>query len=118
MRKLGRLGRSVKNVLIIADSLHERGIGLKILTGRLAGLAAARAKGRAGGRPTVMDPGKLAAARARNANGQSPAQIAKALGVSRAAIYRYLSPGASVPGGAAGGHRRRDERYPVAGKPY
>jgi DNA invertase Pin-like site-specific DNA recombinase len=35
--KLDRLGRSVKDVLTIADSLHERGIGLTILTGKLAG---------------------------------------------------------------------------------
>lgn len=128
MWKLDRLGQSVKDVLTIADSLHERDIGLKILTGRLAGtytptgegkffftvmatlaelerdivhertmagLAAARAKGRTGGRPTVMNPDKLAAARARHANGLSPAQIAKALGVSRATIYRHLGPKAA-----------------------
>ena len=122
--KLDRLGRSVKDVLIIADGLHERGIGLRILTGKLsgsyspagegkffftmmaafaelerdiihertmAGLAAARAQGRNGGRPTVMDTGKLAAARARRERGQSPTQIAKALGVSRASVYRHLS---------------------------
>ena len=35
--KLDRLGRSVKDVLIIADGLHERGIGLRILTGKLSG---------------------------------------------------------------------------------
>jgi DNA invertase Pin-like site-specific DNA recombinase len=107
------------------DSLHERGIGLTILTGKLAGsytpsgegkffftmmaafaelerdiihertmagLAAARAQGRTGGRPTVMDPDKLAAAQARRARGESPAQIARALGVSRASIYRHLIP--------------------------
>ena len=122
--KLDRLGRSVKDVLIIADDLHERGIGLRILTGKLsgsyspagegkffftmmaafaelerdiihertmAGLAAARAQGRNGGRPTVMDADKLAAARARRQRGESPTQIAKALGVSRASVYRHLS---------------------------
>ena len=122
--KLDRLGRSVKDVLIIADDLHERGIGLRILTGKLsgsyspagegkffftmmaafaelerdiihertmAGLAAARAQGRNGGRPTVMDADKLAAARARRESGESPTQIAKALGVSRASVYRHLS---------------------------
>jgi DNA invertase Pin-like site-specific DNA recombinase len=56
----------------------------------VAGLAAARAQGRIGGRPTVMDPDKLDAARARHANGESPTQIAKALGVSRASVYRHL----------------------------
>ncbi|GAA3172647.1 recombinase family protein [Nonomuraea roseoviolacea] len=35
--KLDRLGRSTKDVLIIAEDLHDQGIGLKILTGRLAG---------------------------------------------------------------------------------
>lgn len=35
--KLDRLGRSVREVLTIADGLHERGVGLRILTGTLAG---------------------------------------------------------------------------------
>jgi DNA invertase Pin-like site-specific DNA recombinase len=35
--KLDRLGRSVKEILTLADELHERGIGLRILTGTLAG---------------------------------------------------------------------------------
>ena len=121
--KLDRLGRSVKEVLTIADGLHIQGVGLRILTGTLtgtysptgegkfffimmaafaelerdmirertmAGLAAARAQGRTGGRPTVMNTDTLAAAQARAANGESPTQIAKALGVSRASVYRHL----------------------------
>jgi DNA invertase Pin-like site-specific DNA recombinase len=121
--KLDRLARSVKDILIIADDLHGRGIGVRILTGKLAGsyapagegkffftmmaafaelerdiihertmagLAAARARGRTGGRPAVMTDDKLAAARARRARGESPAQIARALGVSRTTIYRHL----------------------------
>ncbi|MBB1255364.1 recombinase family protein [Streptomyces sp. OF3] len=56
-----------------------------------AGLAAARAQGRTGGRPAVMDADKLAAAKARKANGESVTAIAKALGVSRATLYRALS---------------------------
>ena len=124
--KLDRLGRSVKEVLTIADGLHDRGVGLRILTGTLtgtysptgegkfffvmmaafaeleramirertmAGLAAARAQGRTGGRPTVMDADTLAVARARRANGESPTQIAKALGISRASVYRHLPTG-------------------------
>ena len=122
--KLDRLGRSVKQVLTIADDLHARGIGVWILTGKLpgsyspagqgkffftmtaafaelerdiihertmAGLAAAKAQGRTGGRPAVMDADKLAAARARRERGESPAKIARALGVSRASIYRHLA---------------------------
>jgi Resolvase, N terminal domain len=35
--KFDRLGRSAKQLLTIADDLHERGVGLRILTGSLAG---------------------------------------------------------------------------------
>jgi DNA invertase Pin-like site-specific DNA recombinase len=63
------------------DIIHER---------TMAGLVAARAQGRRGGRPVVMDADKLAAAKARRERGESPAQIAKALGVSRASVYRHL----------------------------
>ena len=63
------------------DIIHER---------TMAGLAAAKAQGRNGGRPTGMDADKLAAARARRERGESPTQIAKALGVSRASVYRHL----------------------------
>jgi len=104
--------------------LHERGVQVQILTGKLAGtysplgegkffftmmaafaeverdivlertmagLAAPRGHGRAGGRPTVMDADELAAARARRTNGESPTSIAKSLGVSRASTYRHLA---------------------------
>ncbi|MFB6690598.1 recombinase family protein [Streptomyces virginiae] len=56
-----------------------------------AGLDAARAQGRVGGRPAVMDADKLAAAKARKGKGESVTAIAKALGVSRATLYRALS---------------------------
>jgi DNA invertase Pin-like site-specific DNA recombinase len=128
--KLDRLGRSVKEILTIADDLHERGVGLRILTGTLAGeyrasgegeffftimaafaelerdmnhertmvaLAAARAQGRLGGRPTVMDPDKLAAARARRERGESITEIARALGISRASAYRHLAEDIELP---------------------
>ena len=56
----------------------------------MAGLAAARARGRTGGRPTVMTPDKMKAALAmRETHGIT--SIAKALGVSKASIYRALS---------------------------
>jgi DNA invertase Pin-like site-specific DNA recombinase len=64
------------------DIIHER---------TMAGLAAARAKGRTGGRPTVMNADTLAAAQARHAKGESPTQIARALGISRATVYRHLA---------------------------
>jgi DNA invertase Pin-like site-specific DNA recombinase len=120
--KLDRLGRSVKEVLTIADELYDRGVGLRILTGTLAGtytptgegkffftvmaafaelerdlihqrtmagLAAARAQGRTGGRPIVMDDDKIAAANARLARGEKPTDVARALGISRATLYRH-----------------------------
>ncbi|MBA2471010.1 MAG: helix-turn-helix domain-containing protein [Pseudonocardiales bacterium] len=62
------------------DLIHQR---------TMAGLAAARAHGRVGGRPTVMDPDKIAAATARLARGDSATQTAQALGVSRATLYRH-----------------------------
>jgi len=40
-----------------------------------------------------MDSDKIVAAPARRAKGESPTQIAKALGVSRASIYRHLAAG-------------------------
>jgi DNA invertase Pin-like site-specific DNA recombinase len=70
-----------------------------------AGLVAARARGRTGGRPTVMTPAKLAIARQLYASGeQTVAAIAATLGVSRASIYRHLGPagaehGTDGPGG-------------------
>ena len=121
--KLDRLGRSTKEVLTVCDDLKARGIGVKIITGTLAGtyeaegegkffftmmvafaelersmihqrtmagLDAARAQGRVGGRPKVVDVDKLAAARARKDRGESVTQIAKALGIGRATAYRYL----------------------------
>lgn len=55
-----------------------------------AGLEAAKAQGRTGGRPTVITDDKLTVAKARKAKGDSVSAIAKALGVSRATLYRHL----------------------------
>jgi hypothetical protein len=56
-----------------------------------AGLAAARARGRRGGRPTVMTQPKIKLARQMYASKQyTVAAIAAALGVSRASVYRHL----------------------------
>ena len=59
-----------------------------------AGLAAARARGRHGGRPSVMTTHKVQVAREMYRSGQyTVAAIAATLGVSRASIYRYLPRG-------------------------
>ncbi|MBX5480032.1 MAG: recombinase family protein [Pyrinomonas methylaliphatogenes] len=54
-----------------------------------AGLAAARARGRVGGRPRILAAERLEMARAALASGQSARQVARALGVSERTIRRY-----------------------------
>ena len=120
--RLDRLGRSVRHLIDLAAGLESLGVGLVSLKeaidtsspgGRLvfhvfaalaeferdlirerthAGLAAARARGRVGGRPSVWTPAKLATAREMHASGEYDiATIARVLGVSRASVYRGLS---------------------------
>ncbi|MEU9653030.1 MULTISPECIES: recombinase family protein [Streptomyces] len=55
-----------------------------------AGLEAAKAQGRTLGRPSVINEDVIAAAKARKAKGESVTAIAKALGVSRATLYRHI----------------------------
>ncbi|MDP3416118.1 recombinase family protein [Falsiroseomonas sp.] len=124
--RLDRLGRSLKHLLDLSEQLQVRGIGLKSLTeaidtttpaGRLmfsvlgalsamerevlqertrAGLAAAAARGRRGGRPPSMDDAKVRAARAMLASGTMTAgEVAMQIGVSPSTLYRH------VPGGRA-----------------
>ncbi len=58
-----------------------------------AGLTAARSRGRRGGRPALMDDKKTATARRMHADpANTAADIARALGVSRATLYRALKP--------------------------
>jgi Helix-turn-helix domain of resolvase/Resolvase, N terminal domain len=62
-----------------------------------AGLAAAAANGRKGGRPRKVDDADAAKARSLRDKGITATDIAKMLGVSRATVYRYLSECASLP---------------------
>jgi DNA invertase Pin-like site-specific DNA recombinase len=119
--KLDRLGRSLRHLVDTVTSLADRSVGLRSLQeaidtttpgGKLvfhvfaalaeferdlirertsAGLAAARVRGRHGGRPSVMTADKLRVARELYGSGQyTVAAIATTLGVSRASIYRHL----------------------------
>ena len=120
--RLDRLGRSLKYLIEIITTLNERGVGFKSLTeqidtttsgGKLifhvfgalaeferdvirertqAGLAAARARGRIGGRPKKLDgAGKVAMAQALyDDQTHSIADICKTLGISRTTLYRYV----------------------------
>lgn len=114
--RLDRLGRSLPHLVATIDNLTRRGINLRSLheaidtttpTGRLmvhliaslaafereltiertiAGLEAARARGANLGRPTVWTPQRAEAA------GATVTEVAQALGVSRATIYRHANP--------------------------
>jgi DNA invertase Pin-like site-specific DNA recombinase len=127
--RLDRLGRSLKHLIEVVAALAERGIGFKSLTeqidtttpgGKLifhvfgalaeferdlirerthAGLAAARARGRLGGRPKKLaDPKQLDLARTLYASGETDIDtICQTLGISRATLYRYLKQHAVDP---------------------
>lgn len=55
-----------------------------------SGLDAARARGRVGGRPVVVDGERLAAARQLIDSGQSVVSVARTLGVGRSSLYRAI----------------------------
>jgi DNA invertase Pin-like site-specific DNA recombinase len=120
--RLDRLSRSLGSLIELMTHLDSRGIGFKSLTeqidtttsgGKLifhifgalaefernlirertnAGLAAARARGRKGGRPKRLDTDrKVQMARQLHADSTNSIQeICRTLGVSRATLYRYL----------------------------
>lgn len=120
--ELSRLGRSSADLAVLADRLDTDGVGLRILNlgadtgtpaGRLIftiigavaqmerelliertqrGLAAARRRGRVGGRPRKLTGKQITAARAlRDAGTLSMGDIAAQVGVSRRTLYRTLS---------------------------
>ncbi len=126
--KLDRAGRSLTHLIELLKSLNERGIGFMSLTeqidtttpgGKLifhmmgalaeferdlirehtnAGLAAARARGRRGGRPRKLKTiGKVVLARQMFADqSHSIPEICAALGISRATLYRYVKEAKST----------------------
>lgn len=123
--KLDRIARSLRHLVDVAATLEGMGVGMRSLSeqidstspgGRLvfnlfgavgqfeldlirertrAGLAAAKRRGRVGGRPRLMTDAKARAARNLLAAGQSPRDVASTLGVSVSTLYRHCP--ASVP---------------------
>lgn len=124
---LSRLARSIKHLLDVAENLRGRDIGLKSLTegfdtttvsGRFifnllacvsqmevellkerthAGLRAARARGRVGGRPKSLDPVKLKVVKTLIDEGtMTMAEIADHVQVAPSTIYRSVRGGRSA----------------------
>ena len=59
----------------------------------IAGLAAARARGRKGGRPFKMTPAKVRlAAASMGKPGTNVGELCKELGITRQTLYRHVSP--------------------------
>ena len=121
--RLDRLGRTLKQLIELINDLNSKGVGFKSLTenidtttsgGKLlfhifgalaeferevirertnAGLQAARARGRLGGRPKIQtkDPKKIALAKQLYADGNMPVhEICETLHIGRSTLYRYI----------------------------
>jgi DNA invertase Pin-like site-specific DNA recombinase len=119
--RLDRLGRSLKHLIETITALNNRGIGFKSITesidtttsgGKLifhifgalaeferdiirertqAGLNAARARGRKGGRPKALTPRKAQMALALYTDKNNTIDdICRTLNISRATLYRYI----------------------------
>lgn len=122
--RLDRLARSLKQLIETVEALSTRGVGLRSLTeaidtttpgGKLifhifgalaefergvirertrAGLEAARARGRVGGRPPALKPDDLAAAKALLRDPAITVEaVAKRLGVAPSTLYRHIPGG-------------------------
>lgn len=120
--RLDRLGRSLKQLIHLVEKLDQREIGLRSLQenidtttsgGRLvfhlfgalaeferhvirertqAGLAAARARGRQGGRPKRLSPHQRELLlRLHQERRHSIAEICQILGISKSTLYNYLA---------------------------
>ena len=127
--KLDRLGRSLKDLIETLNLLKNRGVDFISLTEKIdtttpggklifhlmgalaeferdlirertrAGLAAARARGRVGGRPKKLATnGKVALARRLFADpNQSISEICSTLEISRSTLYRYVRDAKMAP---------------------
>lgn len=138
--RLDRAGRSLKHLISLVSVLDERGIGFRSLSesidtttagGRLifhvfgalaeferdlirdrttAGLAAARARGRKGGRPAKLTPAARESVRAMRASNKPLQEIADAFGVSRTTVIRVLQAGNAADPSASADEARPQER--------
>ena len=122
--RLDRVGRSLRNLIDISEELQRRGIAFRSLTegidtstasGRFmfnvlgslasmerelivertrAGLLAAAARGRRGGRPPALNASQIIAAKAMLGSGtMTAAETARHLGIAPSTLYRHLPGG-------------------------
>ena len=123
--KLDRLGRNLRHLIELTESLSARNIGLKVLTGQgaaidttkpegklvfgifaalaeferelivertHAGLIAARARGRKGGRPRKMTPSKIRMAMAAMSDPNAKSYlVAEEMGITTTTLYDYIN---------------------------
>lgn len=124
--RMDRLARSLKDLIETITGLEARGVAFRSLTesidastaaGKLifhvfgalaeferqltvertrAGLKAARARGRMGGRRQTLTADHLEDAAMLIRKGRTPDQVAERLGVSRATLYSYLPDGGTT----------------------
>lgn len=123
--QLDRLGRSLRELLDVVETLKKRGVALLSLEERIDtssaagelvfhvfgaitqferrliaertrdGMSAASAKGRKPGRPT-LDQEKLTGAMLLVKNGMTPTQAARQTGLERSTVYREIQAGSKA----------------------
>ena len=125
--RLDRFGRSLKDLIANVEALRDRGVGFRSLAEAvdtttaggqlvfhifgalaeferelirertLAGLAAARARGRKGGRPPKMTKAKVRQAAVLLADPEADVgAVCETLGVSKSTLYTYVGPDGTV----------------------
>lgn len=128
--RLDRLGRSLPELVKVVGDLEAAGVGFESITERIetssaagrlvfhvfaalaeferrliverthAGLEAARARGRKGGRPALPSE-KVAAIQAMAAGNRSVSEICKALKIGRSTLYKYAPGMKAAPAATA-----------------
>jgi DNA invertase Pin-like site-specific DNA recombinase len=129
--KLDRLGRSLSHLIEIVRGLRARGVGFRSLTESidtttamgeflfhvfgalaqyerslirervLAGLEAAKRRGRVGGRPRKLDEDRVDAARSLMTNGMTVSAAARTMGVPRSTLVDSLRRNPAQQGDSA-----------------
>ncbi len=119
--KLDRLGRSLRDLLDVAEALRERDVALRSLTEHIdtstaagkmlyavlgavaqferdvlrertvAGMRAAKSRGEHIGRPPALSPLQIREAKKMLDRGESPNHVARVLRVGRSTLYRHLT---------------------------